>query len=163
MAAGKTHVGSLLARMLGFRFVDLDREIESRAGEPVRAIFERRGEGHFRDLEHECLRRTASLGDAVIATGGGTMAAERNRDVIRRLGVSVWLDADIETLLARLRRSVRSQRPLFRDEAQARALYLERREAYRLADLRVGTASDGTAQSVAGNIALLLRERRCVI
>lgn len=163
MAAGKTTVGAALAEILGGRFMDLDREIEAIAGERVHRIFERHGETHFRRLEHRCLERTADVADAVIATGGGTMAFERNREAIRHLGVSVWLDPGFETLLDRLTRSTRSRRPMFEDEEQARALYHRRLDAYRMADLRIEIPPDGTVRSVAASIALLLRERSCVI
>ena len=163
MAAGKTTIGSALAELLDRPFVDLDQEIERRTGERVREIFARHGERAFRDLEHESLQRTADLAQGVIATGGGAMAHERNRQVIRRLGVSVWLDPGLETLLSRLRRSLRSDRPLFRDEEQARALYLRRLDAYRMADLRIDTGAEATVESVAASIVSLLRERSCVI
>ena len=163
MAAGKTTIGSRLAELLDYPFVDLDHAIEQRTGERVPEIFARQGEDAFRNLEHECLLCTADLVQGVIATGGGTMAQERNREVIRQLGVSLWIDPGIELILARLRRSRRSDRPLFRDEEQARKLYHRRLDAYRMADLRIETPSGETAQSVAASIAALLRERSCVI
>ena len=91
MAAGKTVVGSELARFLGCAFCDLDEAIEDEAGETVREIFSRHGEAAFRELEHVSLRRTAELGDAVVATGGGTMAFGRNREIIARLCVRLWV------------------------------------------------------------------------
>lgn len=163
MAAGKTAVGSALAENLGRVFCDLDAVIEQEAGETVREIFARRGEAAFRDLEHECLGRTAELAGAVIATGGGTMSFARNRELIRRLGVSVWLDPPFDTLLARLRRSVAADRPLYGDENETRALYHRRLDAYRMSDLRIEPSSGESAPSVAARIAHLLRERRCAI
>lgn len=163
MAAGKTTIGSALGEILRVPFVDLDQAIEQQTGERVREIFERHGESRFRDLEHECLRRTAELEQCVIATGGGTMVSRRNREVIRQLGVSVWIDPGFEVLLARLGRSRHSDRPLFRDEDQTRELYRCRLDAYRMADLRIESGSEETAQSVAASIASLLRERSCAI
>ena len=163
MAAGKSVVGSALAGILGFAFHDLDGAIEEAAGETVREIFSRHGEAAFRDLEHECLQRTSELGDVVVATGGGTMAFPRNRELIRRLGVSVWLDPPLETLLARLGRGVAGQRPLYGDENETRALYHRRLDAYRMSDLSIETSSAETAGDVAARIVHLLRERRCVI
>lgn len=163
MAAGKTVVGSALARILGYSFRDLDRAIEEQSRQTVREIFSRSGEAAFRDLEHECLRRTAELEDVVIGTGGGTMAFPRNREVIRRLGVSVWLDPPYETLRARLVRSVSADRPMLGDDNETRALYHRRLDAYRMSDLRIETSSGETSQGVAVRIALLLRERSCVI
>ncbi len=163
MAAGKTTIGSALGDILGYPFVDLDHAIERQTGERVREIFERHGEPSFRELEHECLRHTAELAQCVIATGGGTMTFERNREVMQQLGVSVWIDPGFETLLFRLQRSQRSDRPLFREQEQTRALYHRRLDAYRMADLRIETGSEETAQGVAASIASLLRERSCVI
>jgi shikimate kinase len=100
MASGKTAVGSALADRLGVRFVDLDRHVEADAGADVATVFARHGEAFFRDLEHQALRRTAEAGSAVVSTGGGTMIAERNRDLIRELGTSVWLDADTASRVA---------------------------------------------------------------
>ncbi len=163
MAAGKTVVGCALAQLLDYRFRDLDEAIEERTGEKVREIFERHGEDRFRDLEHECLKRTAGLGAAVIATGGGTVAFERNREIMRRLGISVWLDPGLPTLLERLRRSTAADRPLLGDEEQTRMLYHRRLDAYRMSDLRIETSPGDTAKTVAGRIAHLLREKSCAI
>ena len=121
MAAGKTAVGGALAALLGYRFIDLDRQIEARAGLSAAEIFERRGEEAFRELEHRALEGTANLRQTVIATGGGAMTFERNRALIRRLGLSVWLDPGFEIILARLDEAGRRRRPLFRDPEQARS------------------------------------------
>ncbi|MEM7583927.1 MAG: shikimate kinase [Acidobacteriota bacterium] len=163
MASGKSTVGSVLAEKLGRPFLDLDAVIEAEAGESIPEIFESRGEPVFRDLEHRCLTDMAAIPSAVIATGGGTMVFERNREAMRRLGVSIWLDPGIDTLLARLRRTAGGDRPLYQDEAQARALYNRRVEAYRMADLRVTSPTEATAHAVADKIQSLLRERSCGI
>ena len=163
MAAGKTAVGSALARVLGFEFEDLDRMIEDDTGANINEIFERSGENWFRDREHECLKRTKALDSAVIATGGGTTTFERNRAVIDDLGFSVWLDPPLEIIFERLERGGRAQRPLFRGREQARLLYHSRLDAYRMADLKVEPSSHDTAYDVAAKIASILRERNCVI
>ncbi len=163
MAAGKTAVGRALAGILGIRFEDLDQMIEESAGARVDEIFEHHGEDRFRDREHECLERTGAVERAVIATGGGAMTFERNRAVIGRLGTSVWLDPPLEVLFERLERGGRAKRPLFRGREQARRLYHRRRDAYRMADLRIEPTAGDTAEGVAARIAALLRERNCVI
>ncbi len=163
MASGKTSVGSRLARLLERSFVDLDAVIEEKAGESVRAIFDHRGEQAFRDLEYQCLRQTEAVEHGVIATGGGAMVFERNREVIRRLGLSIWLDPGLETILARLARSVKSDRPLYLGEEQIRELYTRRLDTYRMADLRVTSPPEATAHTVAARIEHLLRERSCGI
>ena len=161
MAAGKTAVGGALAASLDVRFVDLDREIETDTGLEVRQIFELRGEEAFRDLEHRALERTAAVPRAVIATGGGLMTFERNRALLRRLGLSVWLDPGFETILARLDAAGRLRRPLFRDPEQARELYRQRRGAYARSDLRIAVAADETAEAVAARIARLFEGALC--
>ena len=98
MGSGKTTVGTLLARQLAWRFVDLDTLIEQAAGLPISEIFERLGEAYFRQLEADQLR--AALGRAselkqgtILALGGGTYAQPGCPDFLRASGVPVlWLD-----------------------------------------------------------------------
>lgn len=161
MGAGKTVVGQALAALLGCRFVDLDRRIEARTGLSVEEIFERRGEEAFRDLEHRALAGTADLRPAVIATGGGLMTFERNRELLRRLGVSVWLDPSFDTILARLDEDGRRRRPLFRDPDRARRLHRERLAAYARADFRIAVEAVETAEEVAARIARLFEGAFC--
>lgn len=162
MGAGKSAVGRELAALLGLPFIDLDAEIEARSGATVRELFARHGEAHFRELEHACLRATAEHPRVVVATGGGTIAAPRNREVMGRLGVSVWIHPAFATIVERIGGRGKEDRPLFQDEAQALALYRQRLVAYRSADLTVDVERGETASEVAARIALLLRERRCV-
>ena len=85
MGCGKSTVGTALASRLGWRFVDLDREAEDRAGLSIPKVFLRFGEGHFRRLEFEVLRDVARAeGRAVVALGGGTFVSEVNRVVVAR-------------------------------------------------------------------------------
>src|SRR5512136_2261829 len=101
MGSGKTSVGRRLAELLGWTFVDLDEEIEKRAGQSIPEIFRLRGEKHFRSLEREELERECRGSNTVIALGGGTFCSTENRETITRTGISVWLDAPIELLSAR--------------------------------------------------------------
>ena len=142
--------------------LDLDQEIEKRAGMAVREIFEEQGEAAFRELEHLCLKETARLEKVVVATGGGAMTFPRNRAVIGRLGVSVWLNPSFATIVERIGTSSAGERPLFGDEEQTHALYRSRLSAYAEADLRLDVAPRETASEVAARIALRLRERHCV-
>lgn len=158
MAAGKTAVGKALGAELGYPFVDLDREIETMAGISVANIFSRRGEGAFRDLEHDCLRRIATGEPLVVALGGGAFTFGRNRDLIGVGGVSFWLDPPFEVLLERCAHDTGSERPLFRDGESARRLYLERKPAYALADHRIGIGERESIPSVTARILAILRE-----
>jgi len=146
MGAGKSTVGTRLARQLGWRFVDLDERIEAAAGISIPEFFERHGEPAFRHFEAEQLR--AALGRAVefhestvLALGGGTYAQAGAPEFLRHAGVPViWLDTPIDVLLARC--MTMTGRPLFRDEASFRALHAQRLPSYQLADFRVDSSGD---------------------
>lgn len=143
MGAGKTAVGTELARQLGVRFVDSDAEIETAAALTVSEIFERFGESFFRDRETQVLDRLLSGRPGVLATGGGAWVQPRNRDLIGRSAVSVWLDCDLETLWRRVRS--RPTRPLLKTpdpRGTLKRLLAERRPAYALADVTVAVGQD---------------------
>ena len=152
MGSGKTTIGTLLARQLAWRFVDLDDRIEASAGLPIPQIFERLGELAFRQIEADQLRaalgRAAELKEStVLALGGGTYAQPGCPDFLRAAGVPVlWLDSPIEVLLSRC--MTMTGRPLFRDEASFSALYTHRLPSYQLADYRVDSSGE-PAQVVA--------------
>lgn len=102
MGAGKTTVGRILADRLGGTFVDLDRQIEIRAGRPVDAIFRESGEPAFRALEAGALRAAARSRAAVVATGGGAVLDPKNVSRMRASGTVVWLDSSAATLARRV-------------------------------------------------------------
>lgn len=162
MGAGKTTVGRLLAHALGWRFLDLDQEIENAAGISIKEIFERLGEAYFRGLETEALRRTLALAHVVVATGGGTATIDGNLDLMRQDGVSVWLNPEIDTILRRVGHEGKEDRPLFQDETQAMRLFWQRLPAYRRCDVKVDVGASEEPQEVAERIVFLVREQRCV-
>jgi shikimate kinase len=138
MGAGKTSVGRRLAEKLAIPFVDADHEIEEAAGKTVSEIFADHGEPYFRDGERKVIARLLESGPQVLATGGGAYMSDETRAAIRRLGVSVWLKADITLLMKRVRK--RSDRPLLRSddpEAVMRDLIDKRYPVYAEADLTV--------------------------
>lgn len=110
MGAGKSVVGRRLAHRLHVPFVDADTEIEKAAGQSVADIFATLGEGAFREGERKVMARLLDGDPCVLAAGGGAFMAEDTRRRIRARGISVWLRADLETLVRRT--AGRSHRPL---------------------------------------------------
>ncbi len=158
MGAGKTAVGSDLARRLHVPFVDSDAEIEAAAAMTITEIFARDGEAFFRDRETQVLGRLlARQPHGVISTGGGAWIQPRNRDLIRGCALSVWLDCDLDLLWQRVRQ--RSTRPLLKtpDPRGTLAALLEARAPdYALADLTFRSrAGDSVEQSATRLIAAL--------
>ena len=109
---GKSTVGRIVAARLGWPFADADREVEARAGRPIRALFEADGEPAFRALEAEVIADLCARGPLVLATGGGAVLRPANRAALRDLGFVAWLRADPATLADRLRRSPGDRPPL---------------------------------------------------
>jgi shikimate kinase len=114
MGVGKSTVGRRLAKRLGMEFVDSDSEIEVAADHSIAEIFARFGEESFRDGERRVIARLVEGPPKVIATGGGAFMNERTRALILEKSISVWLDADVETLAERVSR--RDTRPLLKDK-----------------------------------------------
>ncbi|MFK7791681.1 MAG: shikimate kinase [Devosiaceae bacterium] len=110
MGAGKSSIGRRLAQALNLGFVDSDDEIEKAANQTIPEIFETYGEAHFRDGERKVIARLLAEGNKVIALGGGAFENPQTRQEVAEHGLSLWLKADFETLMARVRR--RSHRPL---------------------------------------------------
>ena len=138
MGCGKTSAGKRLAARLGLDFVDADHEIEQAHKLTVSEIFARYGEPYFRDGERRVVARLIAEGPKVVATGGGAFMNEKTRAAIAENGLSIWLDADFDLLMRRVRR--RPTRPLLQNadpEGVMRKLLAERNPIYALADLRV--------------------------
>ena len=112
MGAGKSTVGRRLAEKLGREFYDSDTEIEKAAGLAVADIFALHGEEDFRRGEQQVLKRLLSGPPHVLATGGGAYLNEETRALLREKAVTVWLNADLETLWRRVQK--RNTRPLLR-------------------------------------------------
>ncbi len=112
MGAGKSTIGKRVAQMLGVNFIDADTEIEAVSRMTIPELFERYGEAEFRDLERRVIRRILRSGPRVLATGGGAFMNEQTRKTIARAGISVWLKADLNTLMDRVSR--KGNRPLLK-------------------------------------------------
>ncbi|MDO9442278.1 MAG: shikimate kinase [Beijerinckiaceae bacterium] len=138
MGAGKSTVGRRLAARLGLPFADADIEIEAAAGMTIPEIFAEHGEQYFRDGEVRVISRLLDSGPAVLATGGGAWMREETRSRICERGISVWLKADADVILKRIKR--RSDRPLLQTSdpaATIATLIAERYPVYETADLTV--------------------------
>ncbi|MDY7041614.1 MAG: 3-dehydroquinate synthase [Chloroflexota bacterium] len=142
MGTGKTTVGREVARRLVRPFVDMDAEIEARAGKSIPRIFAEDGEAAFRRMETALCQELSTQQGSVIATGGGTPVDPLNRDLMMRSGVVICLTCDVDEILRRLRGGDGPNRPLL-DVADPRAeierLLKTRREAYRAIPWQVDT------------------------
>lgn len=101
MGAGKSTIGRLLARALGFEFIDADREIEARSGVPITTIFEVEGEDGFRRREAAMLDELTQRRGVVIATGGGAVLRDDNRHHLKSRGLVVYLQATADEIARR--------------------------------------------------------------
>ena len=138
MGSGKTSAGRRLAERLGMPFVDADHEIEAAHKLTISEIFANYGEPYFRDGERRVMARLLAEGPKVIATGGGAFMNEQTRARIAERGVSVWLNADFDLLMRRVRK--RPTRPLLQNpdpEGTLQRLIEQRYPVYALADLNV--------------------------
>jgi shikimate kinase len=138
MGAGKSTLGRRLAARLGFPFRDADQEIEAAAGMTISDIFAVHGEPYFRDGERRVIGRLLQDGPMVLATGGGAFMNAETRSRVAQHAISVWLRADLDVLMRRVRK--RATRPLLQDpdpETVMRNLMEARHPVYALADLTV--------------------------
>ncbi|MEI7795808.1 MAG: shikimate kinase AroK [Methylococcaceae bacterium] len=142
MGAGKTTIGRQLARTLKLPFYDSDKAIEEHTGVDVATIFEFEGEEGFRNREQKMLKQLTELKGIILATGGGAILREENRQLLMKNGFVVYLHCDVDNLLERTRRDF--HRPLLNTEEDPRhrleALLNERKPLYSgSADLTVDT------------------------
>jgi shikimate kinase len=141
MGAGKSTIGRRLAARLHLPFQDADAEIElAHAGMTIPEIFAVHGEPYFRDGEARVIARLLDNGPGVLATGGGAFMREETRGRIRDKAVSVWLKADAETIMKRVKR--RADRPLLQTADPAATigrLIEERHPVYELADITIAS------------------------
>jgi shikimate kinase len=164
MGAGKSAVGTQLARQLGVPFLDSDDEIVRAAGRSIAEIFARDGEAFFRARESEVLSRLLRSAPAVLSTGGGAFLAEANRRTIAEHGISVWLRAGLDLLWQRVRH--KSTRPLLRTEnprETLRAIYEARVPIYGLAEVTVDSRPDSSVDDMAGRVLAALQARPDVL
>ncbi|WP_246191452.1 shikimate kinase [Aureimonas leprariae] len=138
MGAGKSTVGRRLAQRLDVPFQDTDTEIEAVSRMTIPELFAAYGEDEFRALERRIVARLAAEGPQVLATGGGAFMSEETRSVLATRAVTVWLNADLDTLMERVMR--RNNRPLLKTgdpRETMRRLMETRYPVYGLADITV--------------------------
>lgn len=160
MGAGKTAVGTTLARLLDVEFRDSDEEITRAANRSIAEIFERDGEPFFRARESEVIARLLRGPACVLSTGGGAFLAPANRQLIHEIGISVWLRADLDLLWQRVRH--KTTRPLLRTpnpRETLHALYEARLPHYAQADLTVDAAAELSVEEMAARVLHALKAR----
>ena len=139
MSSGKSTLGKKLARLLGYRFLDLDKLIEKDQGSDIPSIFSSKGESHFREVESRLLKELGSQEGIVLASGGGTPCFHDNMGFIKNLGVSVFLDVPAANLAKRIRNHGKDDRPILSGatslEAALQAKIDERLPFYSQADV----------------------------
>lgn len=162
MGSGKSSVGKRLATRLGLPFVDADTEIETAAGMTIPEIFAQRGETEFRNGERRVISRILiTRAPLVLATGGGAFMNAETRARIADLGISIWLKAEPEVLMRRVRK--RSNRPLLQTadpEETLRRMLIEREPVYALSDLTLVSRDEPHEVVVTAAIAALDRHLR---
>ena len=156
MGAGKSTIGPLLARRLGWTFLDLDTRIEERTGRRIADLFRDEGEPSFRARERAAAEEAMRQARLVIAPGGGAFAQPGTREVLQEGSVTVWLRCDLPTILARV--PADGSRPLATNRAIMQALLAEREPSYQLSDVVVDT-SEGTPEGVVRQVLEKLEAR----
>jgi len=149
MGAGKTSIGKRLAKRLDLPFFDSDHEVEKAAGCPIMEIYDLYGEEAFMNGEYRVINRLLGEPVHVLATGGGSFMTERTRERVKEKAISVWLKADLDTLVTRVSR--RSDRPFLEDGSQRETLEKligERYPYFEMADVIVDTYDEPTAATV---------------
>ncbi|MBI1909965.1 MAG: shikimate kinase [Deltaproteobacteria bacterium] len=150
MGTGKSSVGSALAKRLGYSFADLDQAIEKGCGMKVAEIFEKKGEGFFREQEKKALQATLKEKSVVVATGGGVVIDPENRRLMKESGLVVTLTARPEVILQRVQGGKESRPLLGKGDKKETILKLmrEREPFYKEASLTVDTSGATLEETV---------------
>lgn len=148
MGVGKTTVGRYLAELLGFAFFDVDVELEKKTGASISWIFDKEGEAGFRKREEKMTHELCQKKQVVLATGGGAVLSEKNRQCLAANGFVVYIRADISTLLKRTAKDKR--RPLLQHDNPAevlQAILKQRAPLYEaIADVTVVSAENSAKE-----------------
>ena len=110
MGSGKSSIGSLVAKKLNLKFIDIDKEIEKKLGMSIKEIFNSKGENYFRELEEKVTLKKLKLNSTVISLGGGAFVNQQIRKEVLKKHISFWLNWSDQILLNRIRNS--AKRPI---------------------------------------------------
>ena len=138
MASGKSQTGKILAELLRYKYIDLDKLIEKIEKKTINQMFHEDGEEAFRELETNCLKETIKIPSLVISTGGGIITKAENWGILRQ-GIIIWIDTKQEIALERLQNDIEN-RPLLKGQDLSEIysrIFQSRKNLYSQADLRV--------------------------
>jgi len=164
MGSGKSAVGKAVSSALSVPFNDADDEIEHAARLSIPEIFERHGEKFFRDKENQVVTRLLKGPPSILATGGGAFINKNIRSSIKNYGVSVWLNADIETLWNRVKH--KKSRPLLRTKNPKETLtniYKDRLDTYSKAEITINSHEKSSLEEMADLVIKSLLSRNYIV
>ena len=164
MGSGKSAIGKVVSSIIDVPFKDADVEIEQAAKLSIPEIFERHGEKFFRDREDQIIKRLLREKCCILATGGGAFMNKKIRASIKEQGVSVWLNADLETLWKRVKH--KRTRPLLRTHNPKETLkniYTDRIKTYSLADIIIDSHDKSSLEEMAKLVIKSLLDRNDLI
>jgi shikimate kinase len=161
MGSGKSTIGRLLARELGWRFYDIDNEIEAAAKTTIAEIFRTQGEPAFRELEHQTVRHFLGFDNLVLALGGGSIEDARTRALLFETEGTclIHLEASLDTILKRCK-GTESLRPVLADKPNLALRYDQRLPLYRQAHINLPVDSLTTLMVVQELLTTLSHVRR---
>lgn len=160
MGSGKTAIGRALSQRLNVPFLDSDAEIETAANASIAEIFARDGEPFFRRRESEVIARLLTGDPCILSTGGGAFLAKRNRKLIKKHGVAVWLNAPLALLWDRVRH--KDSRPLLRTadpQATLSDIFAARTPIYAKAKLHLAVSQRASIEETTASVLDLLLTR----
>ncbi|MCE7039527.1 shikimate kinase [Dyadobacter sp. CY312] len=141
MSSGKTTLGKKLARQLGYRFIDLDKQIEHDQGMDIPSLFSQKGEAYFREVESRILKQIIPNNRLVVASGGGAPCFFDNMDFIKKSGISIFLDVPANELAKRISNHGKDDRPILSGvvalESELSKRIEDRRPYYSRADITI--------------------------
>ena len=164
MGSGKSAIGKVVSSILDVPFRDADVEIERAAKLSIPEVFERHGEEFFRDKEDRVIKRLLHEKRCILATGGGAFINENIRTSIKEHSVSIWLNADVDTLWKRVKH--KRSRPLLRTDNPRETLvniYTDRFKTYSLADIIIDSNEKSSLEEMANLVIKSLLDRNDLI